>query len=87
MGEWKISVPALVAGNNEVRIIARNDSGSSEIPLHISYTPPAPESETLRVFAVGISDYGSTTLNLNYAYEDAKAIRDFFYGQRQAPIR
>ena len=80
--EQTLSVPNLDAGLNTIRIYAQNDSGISDNSVRVERKASA-LPQTLRVLAVGISEYNDPGLRLQYADKDAQDIQNFFQSNVQ----
>ncbi len=70
----------LVAGENELRVVAVSPAGISSNPdsIRLTYDAPAPPKPALHVLAIGISQYRDPSWNLGFARADAEALARFF---------
>lgn len=73
----------LKPGRNFIRLVGRNKFGeSNSITVPIDYLSGAPQTSTLRVFAVGVGAYKSSEIrSLPFSQREAESIGDFFRSQ------
>jgi len=67
----------LTDGVNRVSTFATNQKGTIESnrdEISLRYSAPQIEKPNLHIFAIGVSDYYDSSLNLRYSVADAKAI-------------
>lgn len=70
----------LATGNNQIEVSVLNDMGLESITesFQIRYTPSQNTKPNLYVFAIGVSEFINTDMNLTFAAKDANDIANTF---------
>ena len=79
LGNGNIEVDAeMTNGVNQFKVVAKNfdDVDSKRDIVNVLYTGATILTADLHIISVGINEYENSLMNLNYAFDDAKAVVD-----------